>query len=108
MSYKPSFVSGDWKAVCQICGRIFKGSQLMKRWDGIWTCSEDFDPKHPQLSVRGVRDDQRPPFVVPEGVNQFDNSSLFAVSEDGLNTDFAISSEWVFPHETQVYFAISE
>lgn len=45
------------------CGRIFKGSQLMQTWDGLWVCKEDWEPKHTQLSVTGVRDDQRPPFV---------------------------------------------
>lgn len=66
MSYSPSFVSGDWKATCQRCGRIFKGSQLRRTWDGLYVCAEDWEEKHPQLQVRGVRDDQRPPFTVPD------------------------------------------
>ena len=69
MSYQPSYISGDWKAICQVCGRIFKGSQLARRWDGIYVCKDDFEVKHPQLSVRGVRDDQRVPFVLPDSVD---------------------------------------
>lgn len=66
MSYRPSFVSGDWKATCMICGRVFKGSKLRRRWDGFYVCPDDWEPKHPQLSVKGVRDDQRAPFVLPD------------------------------------------
>lgn len=74
MSYNPSYTPGDWKAVCQVCGRIFKGSQIRKRWDGLNVCSEDWEAKHEQLYVRGVKDDQRPPFTVPEPVDSFVSS----------------------------------
>lgn len=63
MSYYPSYVSGDFKALCMRCGRLFKGSQLKQTWDGLWVCKEDWEPKHTQLLVTGVKDDQRPPFV---------------------------------------------
>ncbi len=66
MSYNPSFVSGDFKAVCMRCGCVFKGSQLRKTWDGLYVCKADWEEKHPQLQVRGVRDDQRAPFTVPD------------------------------------------
>lgn len=66
MSYNPSYKAGDWKAICQRCGRVFKGSQLLRTWDGLYVCKEDWEPKHPQLSVTGIRDDQRAPFVLAD------------------------------------------
>lgn len=66
MSYIPSYKKGDWKAVCQRCGRYFKGSELRRTWDGLYVCEEDWEEKHPQLYVTGVRDDQRAPFVLAD------------------------------------------
>lgn len=52
--YKP----GDNNAVCDRCGKPFKASQLKKTWDGLWVCGPDWEPRHPQDFVRGVKDDQ--------------------------------------------------
>lgn len=51
--YKP----GDNNAVCDRCGKPFKASQLKKTWDGLWVCERDWEPRHPQDFVRGVKDD---------------------------------------------------
>jgi hypothetical protein len=71
MSYKPSYSKGDFKAICDVCGRLFKGSQLIQRWDGVRVCSEDFEVRHPQDFVRGVPDFQVPPFTRPETQDNF-------------------------------------
>ena len=71
MSYKPSYVIGDFKAICDVCGRLFKGSQLKQRWDGVRVCEGDFEIRHPQDFVRGVPDFQVPPFTRPENQNGF-------------------------------------
>lgn len=65
MSYRPSYSKGDWKAVCDMCGRIFKASALKKRWDNLMVCPEDWEPRHPQDFVRGVVDIQTPPWTRP-------------------------------------------
>jgi hypothetical protein len=49
---------GGPNAVCDICGFVFKLSQLRKQWDGLMVCSEDWSPRHPQDFVRGVPDTQ--------------------------------------------------
>ena len=71
MSYRPRWDSGDWLAICDVCGRKFKASRLMKRWDGMMTCPDDWEPRQPQDFVRGVADFQAPPYTRPEPQDDF-------------------------------------
>jgi len=57
---------GDWNANCDSCGRKFKASQLMKRWDGLMVCKEDFENRHPQNFLRVPTDTQAVPWSRPE------------------------------------------
>jgi hypothetical protein len=52
------FKPGDNNATCDRCGKPFKASQLKKTWDGLWVCGPDWEMRHPQDFVRGVKDDQ--------------------------------------------------
>tara|TARA_A100001515_G_scaffold144672_2_gene149495 strand:- start:3374 stop:3706 length:333 start_codon:yes stop_codon:yes gene_type:complete len=36
-------------ALCDRCGFEYKLSQLREEWNGLKTCRDCFDPKHPQL-----------------------------------------------------------
>jgi len=60
--YKP----GDWNAICEVCGQKFKASKLKRRWDGLLVCKRDWEPRHPQDFVRGVKDKQSVPFTRKE------------------------------------------
>lgn len=71
VSYKPTYTSGEWKCLCDICGREFLASELQKRWDGFMVCDSDYEPRHPQDFVRGVADYQAPPYTRPEPADQF-------------------------------------
>jgi hypothetical protein len=71
MSYRPTYAKGEWKVICDICGRDYKASQLQKRWDGFMVCQDDWEPRHPQDFVRGVADFQAPPYTRPESTDQF-------------------------------------
>jgi hypothetical protein len=71
MSYKSRYDRGDWKAICESCGRIVKASQLKKRWDGFMVDERCWEPRQPQDFVRGVADYQAPPFTRPEPSDQF-------------------------------------
>lgn len=62
---------GDSNGLCQQCGFKFKMSMLSLRWDGIYVCSECWEPRHPQDFVRGIKDIQTPPVVSPEPEDQF-------------------------------------
>jgi hypothetical protein len=54
MSYTSRYQKGDWKAICDVCGRELKASRLKQRWDGLMVCQQDWEPRHPQDFVRGV------------------------------------------------------
>jgi hypothetical protein len=56
---------GDWNAHCDVCGFRFKASELRKRWDGMMTCSEDWEMRHPQDFIRSVKEKPAPPFSRP-------------------------------------------
>lgn len=71
MSYYSRYDKGDWKAICDVCGREFKASQLNKRWDGLMCCKQDWEPRQPQDFVRGVADPQLVPWVRDEPTDSF-------------------------------------
>ena len=64
-------VLGDNNAICQICGRKYKASQLRKRWDGFLACKDDWHPRQPQDFVRGVKDNQQAPVISAETPDYF-------------------------------------
>jgi len=65
---------GDYNAICDSCGRKFKASTMMKRWDGVFVCKEDWEIKHPQLSLRVQGDKQWVPIPRPEAIDTFINA----------------------------------
>lgn len=71
MSYKSRWDNGGWNTICDVCGRKFKNSDLQLRWDGLMTCSADWEIRQPQDFVRGVADIQTPPFTRPESSDYF-------------------------------------
>ena len=62
---------GDYNVVCDSCGRKFKASTMRKRWDGLFVCKEDYEVKHPQLSLKVRGDKQQVPVPRPEAEDQF-------------------------------------
>lgn len=71
MGYTPRYDNGDWNTICDVCGRQYKASQLKQRWDGLKTCSDDWEPRQPQDFVRGVADTQAPAWTRPEQADSF-------------------------------------
>lgn len=53
--YKP-YKSGDAWGICDVCGFRFYHSQLARRWDGLMTCDADFEDRHPQDTIKGVKE----------------------------------------------------
>jgi hypothetical protein len=71
MAYLPRYDKGDWKALCDVCGREYKASELQKRWDGLMCCHQDWEIRQPQDFVRGVADTQVAPWTRPEPTDSF-------------------------------------
>jgi len=65
------FISGDWNAICDVCGFKFKASELKERWDGLKVCEKDWETRHPQELIRPIREQQALPWTRPEGTDQF-------------------------------------
>jgi len=71
MSYFSRYDKGEWSVLCDVCGRKFRNQDLRQRWDGLKTCSDDWEPRQPQDFVRGVADYQAPVWTRPEPADQF-------------------------------------
>jgi hypothetical protein len=65
------YSKGDYNCLCDICGFKFKSSNLRRRWDGYMVCPKDFEYRHPQDYVRGVKDTQNLPWTRPEPPDTF-------------------------------------
>lgn len=82
------YSKGDWKAVCDVCGREYLASTLRQRWDGFMTCQQDWEPRHPQEFVRGVADVQSPKWTRPESTDTYVfipiNSATAGIAITGL------------------------
>jgi hypothetical protein len=71
MSYQSNYDKGNWKGICDACGRIVKSSELQRRWDGFMVDERCWEPRQPQDFVRGVADYQAPPYTRPEQSDSF-------------------------------------
>ncbi len=71
MSKAPVYVKGDWKAVCDDCGKDYLASELRKRWDYLMVCSTCFEERQPQDYVRGSVDKMVVPWSRPKNQDQF-------------------------------------
>ena len=48
-----TFATGKYAlAICDRCSQQYKFTQLQEEWNGLMTCPECFEPKHPQLDPR--------------------------------------------------------
>lgn len=71
MSYKQSYVPGDWKANCDVCGFTFKASELKDRWDGLKVCDKDWEARHPIDFLKAPEGERPLPWTRPEPTDQF-------------------------------------
>lgn len=51
------------RAICDVCGFVFRGHELRLRWDNLRVCEADYEERHPQDLIKGRVDRQTPPFV---------------------------------------------
>lgn len=59
------YKQGSANAICDICGKKFKLYELKKRWDGFWVCQSDWESRHPQDFIRGVKETLTLPITKP-------------------------------------------
>ena len=62
---------GDHNAFCDVCGFKYKASELRKRWDNMMVCAEDWEVRHPQDFIKGIKERPAPPWSRPRGTDVF-------------------------------------
>jgi hypothetical protein len=77
------YKSGTWNSLCDICGFKFKSDLLRKRWDGLMTCSKDFETRHPADLLRVPREDTSVAWSRPEPTKVFATIDYPITTEDG-------------------------
>lgn len=76
------FKLGTFNATCDVCGFKRKGFEMTMRWDGLMVCRTSvnpgcWEPRQPQDYVRGVQDNQTPPWTRPSWTaDEFINMNL--------------------------------
>ena len=83
---------GDWNVQCFQCGFKAKASQMVRNWQGFYVHPEHNEPRQTQDFVRGVPDNQTPPWTQPwPSVVYVYNASLIGFG-DGVTTQFQAGS----------------
>jgi len=57
---------GDHNAICDVCGFKYKSSDLQRRWDGLYVCRQDFEPRHPSDFFRMKEENTSVPWARPD------------------------------------------
>ena len=95
MSYTARYDKGNWKAICDVCGRLYKATMLQKRWDGLMCCDDDWEIRQPQDFVKGQADHQIAPWLRDESSNNFIpfnfTSNLNSFLSSSVTLTFAIA-----------------
>ena len=86
---KTWWASGEWNALCDICGVKRKSSQLIQRWDGLMVCKTTVNPgcwetRHPQEYIRPMPDQQKLPWTRPESNDVFVSDNCTGVTINGV------------------------
>ena len=80
MGSRDHFRLGDYNAYCDVCGFKYKASELRKRWDGAMVCKRDWEPRHPQDFVKGIKEDQTLPFYRTGGTDTYQSGYVQALA----------------------------
>ena len=95
---------GTWATICDVCGFRFPSDKLHKRWDGLMTCSADWELRHPQDFIKIKAEKIAPDFVRNDNYSfretigivdtaRFEEEVLLAVDISIVNIDDVSFSE---------------
>tara|TARA_R110000868_G_scaffold70933_6_gene208222 strand:+ start:554 stop:1003 length:450 start_codon:yes stop_codon:yes gene_type:complete len=85
------YSKGDWNAICDVCGKQYKSTDLRKRWDNLWVCFRDYEERQPQDFVRGVADTQTIPWARSQGEDTFVPINYTTSTSETSNLDEVVS-----------------
>jgi hypothetical protein len=66
------YKSGEWNIRCMVCDRKIKSGSIMKRWDGLLVCPDDYENRHPMDFLRARAERISVPFTYQSSFDQFD------------------------------------
>lgn len=55
----PGYKSGDHWVECPVCGFDYLASEMRKRWDGLYVCKKDWEPRHELDFIRARPDKEQ-------------------------------------------------
>lgn len=84
------YADGDWNVQCYQCGFKGKASQMERNWQGYWVHPEHNEPRQTQDFVRGVPDNQIPPWVQPWPTAIYNYNNSVIGFGDGVNKVFQL------------------
>lgn len=93
------FKSGEYNAICDVCGFKRKDNQLIPRWDGLMVCSPIvkqgcWEPRHPQDFIRPIPDQKALPWTRPENIDLFVSETCTPTGLQGI-AGYAIADCWI-------------
>jgi hypothetical protein len=63
---KSNLRSYEYNVLCPVCGFQKKNFEMQQRWDGIWVCKEDWEPRNILDLYRNRPDAHVLPFTYPD------------------------------------------
>lgn len=58
--------SYEYNVICPVCGFEKKNYELQQRWDGLWVCKDDWEPRNILDLYRNRPDAHQLPFTFPD------------------------------------------
>lgn len=96
----PGFKPGDYWMVCDVCGFDYRRSEMSQRWDRLWVCKKDYETKHPQDFVKGVKDKQAVPVSRPDNLNLTNSTTLSVAATAGASTITVAATTYIADNDT--------
>lgn len=97
--YKP----GTWKALCAVCGFEYTADQLLKRWDGVYVCKPDWEPRHILDFFEPPKPERQIPWSQPENQDSVVPTLTLALGEIHVLEDTDDPYMWIItPDEVGV------
>lgn len=70
-SQKNTAILGEWNLISDYSGRKIKSGESMITWDRFRVHHTEWEPRHPQLDIRGRDEDTSVPFSRPRKPDTF-------------------------------------
>jgi len=85
----------DYWMIDDLTGEKMRRSEAKKTWDGFWVHKDNWEAKHPQLSLKGRKDKQSVKPVRPPPADVFIGVNLFLQSETFDNASWTKTNSTV-------------